>query len=295
MFDESTHIQQLLRLGAISKDTIVELSSCCRGRDDVSVLRCEKSGVIFLSSARHITDKHYSVGDSQSYYNVPSRSMALRMCAEDDQRRAVQFKETALNSSWIYVGTGLGGLLDYLKVFCKEATGVEPQEGLRTLARESGHLIYPSIDSVEVDHYDIASLFHVFEHLPNPLKILDSVGRCLKCGGIVIVEVPHARDALIMHYNSESFKRHTFWSEHLILHTRESLALFLQSAGFSLKGIFGFQRYPLANHLYWLTHGKPGGHKHWEFMRSEALDNEYANKLKEMDATDTIIAIACKR
>ena len=127
-----------------------------------------------------------------------------------------------------------------------------------------------------------------------PLETLKKLHRHLSPGGKLIIEVPHAGDALIKTYNLESFKAFTFWSEHLILHTRKSLETFLRAAGFNRVRIEGFQRYPLANHLYWLKEGKPGGQEILKQFRNEELEKAYAENLNKVDQTDTIIAIASK-
>lgn len=55
------------------------------------------------------------------------------------------------------------------------------------------------------------------------------------------------------------------------------------------------QRYPLSNHLYWLSQGKPGGHVKWgEFLDSKTLSNAYEAQLASLGATDTLIAIFSK-
>jgi hypothetical protein len=93
----------------------------------------------------------------------------------------------------------------------------------------------------------------------------------------------------------EAFKQFTFWSEHLILHTRKSLDVFLRTSGFIDISIDGLQRYPLANHLHWLVKGQPGGHKHWHHLESEELNRAYASLLARLDKTDTLLAVAGKR
>ncbi len=108
----------------------------------------------------------------------------------------------------------------------------------------------------------------------------------------IIIEIPHARDFLISFFENEAFKSFTFWSEHLILHTRESISLFLETAGFSKIIVNNFQRYPLANHLHWLSENKPGGHIAWSYLRTKSLDREYANMLSSIDKTDTLIVTA---
>ncbi len=138
------------------------------------------------------------------------------------------------------------------------------------------------------------TLFHVFEHLDNPSQLLKLCYKKLKKYGSIIIEVPHAKDALLTTYNSDSFRKFTLWSEHIILHTNESLNLFLNDASFKLNRIEGFQRYPLSNHLYWLAYNKPGGHEIWNHLNSVDIENAYSNALKCNNSTDTIIAFATK-
>lgn len=143
-------------------------------------------------------------------------------------------------------------------------------------------------------NFDIITLFHVFEHFVNPLQDLASLYEKLKPGGKIIIEVPHARDFLLHQLDLDAFKAFTFWSEHLILHTKESLTAFLKQCGFVNIGVEHFQRYPLANHLYWLAKQQPEGHLIWANLLDGKLDKVYAKKLAELYRSDTIIAGAEK-
>ena len=60
---------------------------------------------------------------------------------------------------------------------------------------------------------------------------------------------------------------------------------------FEVKEIINIQRYNLTNHLYWLSKGKPGGHKKWEDMNLNSLNNEYKKLLINNNETDTILAV----
>ena len=114
----------------------------------------------------------------------------------------------------------------------------------------------------------------------------------LTSGGKVVIEVPHARDFLLSFLDSAPFRSFTLWSEHLLLHTRESLRRYLEESGFREITIRGFQRYPLANHLHWLAQERPGGHQQWSMLRNAELDTAYGKMLSDLDFTDTLIAEA---
>lgn len=135
--------------------------------------------------------------------------------------------------------------------------------------------------------------FHVIEHLPNPLETLDEMKSKVRSGGTILIEVPHARDFLLTTLGCEAFKKFTLWSQHLVLHTKESLKRTLSYVGLSDIEVIGVQRYPLSNHLYWMSEGRPGGHKTpLSVMDSAALFDAYQGSLARMDATDTLVAVA---
>ena len=133
----------------------------------------------------------------------------------------------------------------------------------------------------------------MLEHLPNPLAELLTLRRKLSSAGTLIIEVPRGRDFLISAARNKAFIEHTLWSQHLVLHTRDSLDLLLRAAGFDNVLIAGVQRYGLANHLGWLSSGTPGGHKGpLSAVEDEALRSSYEAWLARLDATDTLVAIA---
>lgn len=284
----------LLSLGIISADSIEEFWPRVRDREGVRVMRCRKSGVIFLSSARNIDPSYYASKEDYSYWSAATRTQALIESLEDDRRRALQFELVICNKKWLDFGTGAGGILELLKTQAAEVCAVEPQAGARNELVRLGYRVYQKIQQVPDNDFEVVTLFHTFEHLPEPIEALRSISSKMAVGGKLIVEVPHAQDFLISFLNLEAFKQFTLWSEHLILHTRQSLEIFLKEAGFQNICIEGFQRYPLANHLHWLAKGKPGGHKHWRHLQTEDLNRAYASMLARLDKCDTLIAVAQK-
>jgi len=142
--------------------------------------------------------------------------------------------------------------------------------------------------------FDLITLNHVFEHLNDPINILVELQKYLKDDGIIIIEVPHARDLLLETFNLESFKNFTLWSEHLILHTRKSLETFATNSGLQLKNIEGFQRYPISNHYNWLLNGQPSGHEIFHNLNNDDFHKHYEKLLDSIDQTDTLIGYFSK-
>ena len=116
----------------------------------------------------------------------------------------------------------------------------------------------------------------------------------LKKKGKLIIEVPHAKDFLILQSELKEFKDFTFWSEHLILHTQKSLKTFLLKSGFKKIKIQFYQRYNFSNHLGWFLKKKPGGHLFYKGFSNKKLDKVYKDNLIKLGQTDTLIAIAQK-
>jgi SAM-dependent methyltransferase len=260
-----------------------------RDREDVAALKCAKSGVIVLDRDDHV-EGHYDGMAGTNYWGVDSRSAALASTQVDDTRRAAYMAPLVMGKSVLDVGTGAGGFLDLVKEYCGSIAAVEPQIGPREILKDYGYRVEARLDDFR-GRFDIITLFHVYEHVREPIEFLKAVRERLNPGGAVFVEVPHACDWLIQ--NCHAFSEFTLWSEHLILHTRDSLDKFSAAAGFK-SHITGIQRYGLANHLYWLAEGKPGGHLIWADSSNPMLDAAYESHLASINRTDTLWAVLTK-
>lgn len=282
-------IRTLCELGLSTLSDFELFSPSTRDRADVAVYRCRRSEVLVLSTTRHMSLVHYEEKGEFIFGQNDERKDAVIASIDDSERRMRTLRPLVLGKRWLDVGTGHGGVLDLLAPFARATAGVEPQRKARSALLGAGYRVYA--DLAEVDEtYDVVTLFHVFEHLCDPFGFLRSLKRVMAPGAVLIIEVPHARDFLFRTLECEEFRKFTLWSEHLILHTRSSLLAFARGAGFSRCEISGVQRYPIANHLYWLAKARPGGHKTWAHLRDGILDAAYEAKLTTLDETDTLVA-----
>ena len=285
-------IDDLESLGVLRRERLETYYPRVRDRDDVAVLRDPVTEVIVLSRSDHVSDGYYEDRQESESYRVHETDVSTPRL-EDNIRRAADFGRYICNKRWLDFGCGLGGMLDEMATDALWAGGLEPNRERAAVVTAKGHHVVSSLSELEDHSVDVVSMFHVLEHLIAPSEELLQLRRVLSPGGVLLIEVPHARDALITLYESEAFRRFTFWSEHLVLHVRFSLRVLLEMAGFNSVEISGRQRYPLANHLYWLSKQKPGGHEVWGFLSSNGLDEMYESRIAALDRTDTLVAV-CK-
>ncbi|MEP7702963.1 class I SAM-dependent methyltransferase [Paraglaciecola sp. 25GB23A] len=283
-------VQQLVDLNIIDVGSVELYSHETRDDPEQVVWRCNRSGLIFLEPNEN---NHNSTnGDDLSYWGVEQRANFLLNSEDDDNRRFHLIANYLDNAHYLDIGTGLGGILDKVNGLAKKVVAIEPQNAARQILKNLNYEVYGNIKEVVDRKFDLVTLFHVFEHLHNPLDVLRQIRNRMNTAGKLIIEVPNANDALLTLYKSQDFKRFTLWSEHLILYTQQSLQILLNSAGFLVEKIEGHQRYDLANHLYWLSHGKPGGHKIWSTNVSQEAKDSYASSLYTQGLSDTLVLTA---
>ncbi|WP_209010753.1 class I SAM-dependent methyltransferase [Labrenzia sp. PHM005] len=285
--------ETLEELGVASKATQEVFASRTRDRDNVTVYRDSSSGVIYIDGF-YGGDEVYEDGA----YRQANEALIGKRDYEvmtDAARRMAAYRPYVTGKHIVEFGCGDGSFLHAVQNEAQSCCGVELQDDYVTALNANGISCHTSLSALPDNSMDSALSFHVLEHLPEPKPILQELYRVLKPGGLLVAEVPHAKDVLLNELKSEAFKAFTLWSQHLVLHTRDSLSRLLASSGYGDIVIEGVQRYPLSNHLTWLSAGKPGGHKSTlAAIDTPDLQRSYEAALNRIDVTDTLVAIARK-
>jgi 2-polyprenyl-3-methyl-5-hydroxy-6-metoxy-1,4-benzoquinol methylase len=212
----------------------------------------------------------------------------LRVCEQDDQRRFEMLTSAITDRRVLDFGCGAGGFVRKAHAVAAEAVGVELERRVREYWTKQLP-IHASLEEAGAG-YDVITAFHVIEHLPDPRAMLRDLAARLALGGRLVLEVPSSDDALLTLYDNEAFQHFTYWSQHLYLFNAQTLLQLVVQAGLRVVAIQQFQRYSAANHLHWLSKGRPGGHQHWAFLDTPELTQAYASSLAAIGRCDTLIA-----
>ena len=237
---------ELLHLKLIKKKNIINISKKTRDKK-ISVLKDRESKIIFLE--KFITNQNYYSSikyDSKKVKTLNGNVKTIDI--DDDKRRLGQFQKLCVNKKILDFGCGWGGFLKKLKN-ARSLNGIELRKECVEHFEKNKKINVNSQLNNFLGKFDVITMFHVLEHMPNQTKTLKLLRNKLNKNGKIIIEVPHAEDFLLEFDELKEFKEFTFWSEHLILHTYYSLKTILKKAGFRKIKINYFQRYGFDNHL----------------------------------------------
>lgn len=125
------------------------------------------------------------------------------------------------------IGSSSGALMFmFASAYQCECIGIEPGDAYRSYTRNKGLRVYSNLDTLEeMDNqaFDLISMSHVLEHLPDPLKYLRRLReKWLTPQGFLLLEVPNL-------YGHQSFE-----IPHLTAFSALTLHEMLRQAGFDI-------------------------------------------------------------
>lgn len=208
------------------------------GEREFPLVRCEKCGVFCLFPAPDDAElvRYYDA----DYYGSTTRKFvgpvakAVGWFQSGRARQVARYVPTG--AKILDVGCGNGGFLRMMQHRNYDVEGTEWTEVSAQRASEGSDLVVHAGDMVTLDlpdrSYDAITLWHVFEHLRDPLETLKIAHRLLKDGGVLFLSLP----------NHESWQARCFgvsWfhldpPRHLYGFGPRSLRTLLQSTGFSV-------------------------------------------------------------
>jgi 2-polyprenyl-3-methyl-5-hydroxy-6-metoxy-1,4-benzoquinol methylase len=159
------------------------------------------------------------------------------------KRRARIVQRFQASGKLLDVGTGDGRFLQTCKALGYNVVGTEVSETGASYARRNGFDVkMGQITDIELpkESFDIATIWHVLEHVPEPRAVLRKVHSLLRPGGILAVAVPNeenffVRQRLRLQQKTNPFGPLQFGGEiHLTYFRPLTLIARLRTAGFEL-------------------------------------------------------------
>lgn len=100
------------------------------------------------------------------------------------------------------IGAGTG---EFLKVAQKRGwviSGVEPNEGARDFAHKKNIALDESIAVLEGKTFDVVTLWHVLEHMPDLQNMIQKIEQLVEVGGTLVIAVPNFNSFDANHYKN---------------------------------------------------------------------------------------------
>lgn len=233
-------------------------------KDDIyNYFQCPDCGLAFLKPEPEPTSK---LKRYDEYYenlrrpNIIDRTM--RRFSISDCCHLIE-KKSGKKGTILDIGCGDGDFLIAMNNRQWDIYGIEPsklagQRARRILSNDkvivTESLTYDFLD----ESFDVITLWHVLEHIKDPVLLMNEIRRLLKKGGIVVIEVPNADSPMY-----RTFKEYHYLNlapEHLFLWSKNSLQYLLNQHDFTIEEISFFQksRFALSRNIYRLCKPKYG-------------------------------------
>lgn len=226
-------------------------------KDEFSVFSCLDCGSVFLGGL-NIDSEYYKKYYDSGYYRDAGISLfsnfsnlLFKFSVYRKQKLILSsLKKNEKRFSILDVGCGAGGFLLQLddKKFIKN--GVEINREGADICKKKGLKIYEQdLMSINFSNkFDVISMWHVLEHLSDPVAMLKKIHSILSDKGILIFEVPNT-DSLGFRYGRKNWF-HLDSPRHLILFNKRSIIKLCELSGFRVECMKNeFYDYPLD--LFW--------------------------------------------
>ena len=205
--------------------------------------KCNGCGLISLNPRPRCSDldKHYCAEDYDPFLSIKqSRSVLDRIYSSSRSwtlkwKKNLVAKLAANRAKILDVGCGTGEFLDRLAPdFAVE--GTEPEPDAARWAREKlglkVHTGYLAEISLEYEQFDLVTLWHVLEHIPDPVQELQIINKILAQDGKLLIALPNIGSIDAGIYKSCWIALDA--PRHLWHFTSKTLGALAQKCGFSL-------------------------------------------------------------
>ncbi|MGG7035879.1 MAG: class I SAM-dependent methyltransferase [Flavobacterium sp.] len=133
------------------------------------------------------------------------------------------------------IGAGTGDFLSVCKQNGWQTVGFEPNNKPKSIAEGKGISFTENLSDLEPHSFDVITMWHVLEHVPNLEYQISELKRLLKTDGTLIIAVPNFKS-----YDANYYGK--FWAaydvpRHLWHFSKKSIQLLFQKQNMELKKV----------------------------------------------------------
>lgn len=139
--------------------------------------------------------KYYESDDYISH--TDNKKGIVSFLYQSVKKRALQHKLNLITSlkkdanNILDIGAGTGDFLKHIKPENRSIFGIEPNKKARALASKKGINLEESIADFKGKTFDVITMWHVLEHVPNLEETIQKIEALLNLNGVLIIAVPN--------------------------------------------------------------------------------------------------------
>jgi len=198
------------------------------------MLRCDRcQAVVTPPESRATAKTQYYEGEYTLTHTVRADTEMHRYFRYPEYARLISevLSTGTDHGTWLDIGCDHGFFLDDVRRYGFTVLGVEPSVSARGYARSIGLPVVASISEID-QPCDVISMWHVLEHIDEPLAFLTDLHGRLKANGLLCVRVPDASG-----FWSRLLADRWIWFQphhHVVHYTPTLLRSVVERAGFSV-------------------------------------------------------------
>lgn len=202
------------------------------------VMKNDQLEMLVTSPVPPKLEKYYESNEYRSHNS--SNYTALNLLynwvkKQSFKRKKALFNNAIKNKIILDIGAGTGDFLLYCKNQGLDIAGVEPNEKARIKAQSKGVTLQDSLNKIDKKKFDIITLWHVLEHLPNLYESLARIKTLLSEKGQLFIAVPNFKS-----YDAQYYQE--FWAaydvpRHLWHFSQESIQAIFSSVNMKLTKV----------------------------------------------------------
>jgi len=184
--EKPIHLEVVLACSICRSDRIQKIDS------DFNFCRCDSCGYVFDSPRPSFAEISAFYSQAGKYDTWLDQEHARDMMWK---RRLKMLARHTPKGRLLDVGTGYGQFLHHARPFFAEVTGTEVSESAVVLAKKKYglSLLAGPVEALDLppQSFDVITLFHVLEHVPDPDKLVNVCHALLRAQGILVIAVPN--------------------------------------------------------------------------------------------------------